>query len=64
MLVQAAASGVGTVLIQLCKQWGLRSIATASTDAKLALARELGADETINDATHDFEAEVMRFSGS
>lgn len=62
VLVQAAASGVGTVLIQLCKQWGFRSIATASTGAKLKLARDLGADETINYATQDFEAEVKRLT--
>jgi NADPH2:quinone reductase len=62
VLVQAAASGVGTVLIQLGKQWGFRSIATASTEAKLELARQLGADETINYATHDFEAEVKRLT--
>jgi NADPH:quinone reductase len=62
VLVQAAASGVGTVLIQLCKQWGLRSIATASTDTKLELARQLGADEIINYARHDFEAEVKRLT--
>src|ERR671925_1783378 len=62
VLVQAAASGVGTVLVQLCRQWGYRSIATASTEAKLALARSLGADVTINYSTHDFEAEVMRLT--
>jgi len=62
VLVQAAASGVGTVLIQLCKQWGFRSIATASTEAKLELARSLGADVTINYATQDFEMEVMRLT--
>jgi NADPH2:quinone reductase len=62
VLVHAAASGVGTVLIQLCKQWGLRSIATASIAAKLELARSLGADATINYATQDFEAEVMRLT--
>ena len=62
VLVQAAASGVGTVLMQLCKQWGFRSIATASTEAKLALARSLGADVTINYTTQDFEAEVMRLT--
>jgi NADPH2:quinone reductase len=62
VLVQAAASGVGTVLIQLCKQWGFRSIATASTEAKLELARQLGADETVNYATHDFEPEVKRLT--
>jgi NADPH2:quinone reductase len=62
VLVQAAASGVGTVLVQLCKQWGFRSIATASTTAKLDLARSLGADATINYTTQDFEAEVMRLT--
>ena len=48
ILVQAAASGVGTALVQLCNQWGYRSIATASTESKLDLARSLGADEIIN----------------
>jgi NADPH2:quinone reductase len=62
VLVQAAASGVGTVLIQLCKQWGYRSIATASSEAKLELARQLGADATINYASQDFEAEVKRLT--
>jgi NADPH2:quinone reductase len=62
VLVQAAASGVGTVLVQLCKQWGFRSIATASSEAKLELARQLGADETINYTTQDFEAEVKRLT--
>jgi NADPH:quinone reductase len=62
VLVQAAASGVGTVLVQLCKQWGFRSIATASTEAKLELARQLGADETINYIAHDFEPEVKRLT--
>jgi NADPH:quinone reductase len=64
VLVQAAASGVGTVLIQLCKQWGFRSLATASTEAKLELARQLGADETINYTTQDFEVEVKRLTNS
>jgi NADPH:quinone reductase len=62
VLVQAAASGVGTVLVQLCTQWGFRCIATASTAAKLELARNLGADATINYTTQDFEAEVMRLT--
>jgi NADPH:quinone reductase len=62
VLVQAAASGVGTVLVQLCRQWGYRSIATASTEGKLELARQLGADETINYVAQDFEAEVKRLT--
>ena len=60
VLVQAGASGVGSILLQMCKVWGYKSIATASTEAKLQLCRELGADETINYTTHDFQAEVMR----
>ena len=51
VLVQAAASGVGTVIVQLCREWGYRTIATASTEAKLELARSLGASETINYTT-------------
>jgi len=60
VLVQAGASGVGTVAIQLAKVWGGRVIATASTQEKLDLARSLGADVTINYATQDFEAEVQQ----
>ncbi len=63
VLVQAGASGVGSILLQMCREWGFRSIATASTEAKLELCRELGADETINYATHDFQEEVMRLTG-
>ena len=58
VLVQAAASGVGTVAIQLAKLWGARVIATASTEEKLELARSLGADITINYVIRDFEEEV------
>src|SRR4029434_111530 len=60
--VQVPASVVRDVLIQLCKQWGFRSIATASTEAKLALARSLGADVTINYNTHDCDADVMHLT--
>ena len=63
VLVQAGASGVGTVVIQLAKAWGARVIATASTQEKLDLARSLGADVTINYTTHDFEAEVQEQTG-
>lgn len=62
VLVHAAASGVGTTLTQLARHWGYRTIATASIEPKLELARSLGAHETINYATHDFQAEVMRMT--
>jgi NADPH:quinone reductase-like Zn-dependent oxidoreductase len=63
VLVLAAGSGVGTAAIQVAKLHGARVIATASTDAKLAAARALGADETINHATGDLLAEVKRLTG-
>ena len=63
VLVQAGASGVGTVAIQMAKAWGARVIATASTQEKLDLARSLGADVTINYVSHDFEAEVLEKTG-
>jgi NADPH:quinone reductase len=62
VLIQAAASGVGTVATQLAKHWGARVIATASTAEKLDLARSLGADITINYMTQDFEEEVQRLT--
>ncbi|HVV48150.1 MAG TPA: zinc-binding dehydrogenase, partial [Polyangia bacterium] len=63
VLVLAAGSGVGTAAIQIAKLYGARVIATASTDAKLAAARALGADETINHATGELVAEVKRLTG-
>lgn len=63
VLVQAGASGVGTIAIQLAKAWGARVIATASTQEKLDLCRSLGADVTINYTTHDFEEIVGQENG-
>lgn len=48
LLVLAAGSGVGVAAVQVGKYLGARVIATASTDEKLARARDLGADDTIN----------------
>jgi NADPH:quinone reductase-like Zn-dependent oxidoreductase len=63
VLVHAAGSGVGSVAIQIAKLRGARVITTASTDAKLEKARELGADETINYTRDDWPAEVRRLTG-
>jgi len=51
VLVLGAAGGVGTAAIQVAKAAGARVIAAASTDAKCALCREIGADVTLNYAT-------------
>ncbi|HZO76589.1 MAG TPA: quinone oxidoreductase [Solirubrobacteraceae bacterium] len=48
VVVHAAAGGVGLLLTQLAKLRGGRVIATTSTEEKAALAREAGADETID----------------
>jgi NADPH2:quinone reductase len=56
VVVHAAAGGVGSLAVQLGHEMGAgRVIATASTQAKRELARELGADEAI-----DADPEGMR----
>ncbi|MBI3455787.1 MAG: NADPH:quinone oxidoreductase family protein [Candidatus Rokubacteria bacterium] len=59
VLIHAAASGVGTLAVQLAKLRGARVFATASTDEKLAAVRALGADETINYARENFVTAVL-----
>ncbi len=58
VLVWAAGSGVGMAAIQIAKLHGARVIATAGSDAKLELARSLGADDVLNHRTQDVAAEV------
>ncbi len=62
VLIQAGGSGVGSAAIQIAKLIGAKVITTASTDAKLAKAKELGADHLINYATTDFVAEVKKLT--
>jgi len=51
VLVHAGAGGVGSLAIQLAKRWGAgKVVTTASSDDKRALARELGADVTLDSA--------------
>lgn len=48
LLVLGASGGVGLAAVELGKLMGAKVIAAASTDDKLALCKEYGADETIN----------------
>jgi len=48
VLIEAAAGGVGSLLVQLTKQYGTTVIAAASGERKLELARKLGADATVD----------------
>jgi NADPH:quinone reductase-like Zn-dependent oxidoreductase len=63
VLIHAAGSGVSTAAIQVAKAVGAYVYATGSADWKLERARAIGADETINYATHDFQAEIMGRTG-
>jgi NADPH:quinone reductase-like Zn-dependent oxidoreductase len=62
VLVNAAGSGVGTAGIQIARLMGARVIASAGSEPKLAKARELGADETVNYSTSDLAEEVRRLT--
>jgi NADPH2:quinone reductase len=63
VLVHAGAGGVGLLLIQMAKRLGARVLTTVSTEAKAALAREAGADETILYTREDFTARVRELTG-
>ncbi len=63
VLIHGAGSGVGVAGTQIAKLFGARVIATAGSAEKLAKARELGADETINYREQDFVAEVKKLTG-
>ena len=63
VLIHAAGSGVGSVGIQIARLRGARVIATAGSDEKLAKARDLGADETVNYTREEWPKEVRRLTG-
>lgn len=62
VLVLGAGSGVGSAAIQIAKLMGARVIATAGSNAKLAKAKELGADEGINHSKQKIAEEVKRLT--
>lgn len=61
-LIVAGSSGVGSAAIQLGKLAGLEVIATAGTDQKRALCRELGADEVVDHYDPEWPKAVKRWS--
>ena len=58
LLVLGASGGVGLAAIQLGKSMGARVIAAASSDAKLQVCKENGADELINYGSEDLRARI------
>jgi NADPH2:quinone reductase len=63
MLVLGAAGGVGLAAIEIGKALGARVIAAASSDEKLAVCREHGADALINYETTDLRAAIRAATG-
>ncbi|HEY9229409.1 MAG TPA: zinc-binding dehydrogenase [Gemmatimonadaceae bacterium] len=53
VLIWGISGGVALAALQICKQIGARVWAVSGSDEKLARARELGADETLNRNTID-----------
>lgn len=58
MLVLGAAGGVGLAAVEIGKAIGARVIAAASSDQKLAVCKEHGADVLINYATQDLREAI------
>ena len=56
--------GLGHLALQYAKVFGAETIAVDVTDAKLDLARELGADHVIDARTSDVAAEARRLGGA
>ena len=54
LLVHAGSGGVGSAAIQLGKAAGATVIATAGSDEKTEICKQLGADRVINYRTEDF----------
>ncbi|VVP90810.1 Phthiocerol/phenolphthiocerol synthesis polyketide synthase type I PpsC [Pseudomonas fluorescens] len=52
-LIHGGTSGIGTTALMLCREFGIQAFATAGTDEKCAVIRELGA-EAIHYRDQDF----------
>ncbi|MBO0948260.1 NADPH:quinone oxidoreductase family protein [Fibrella forsythiae] len=63
LLVLGAAGGVGLAAVTLGKLMGARVIAAASTDEKLALCRQYGADELINYTSQPLRDRLLELVG-
>jgi NADPH2:quinone reductase len=58
VLVEAAAGGVGSLLVQLARGAGATVVAAASEPRKLAVAAELGAAETVDYSRPDWSDRI------
>ena len=63
LLVLGAAGGVGTTAVELGKLMGAKVIAAASSDEKLELCKQLGADEVINYSEVSLKDSIKELTG-
>jgi NADPH:quinone reductase len=63
LLVLGAAGGVGLAAVEIGKAMGARVIAAASSDEKLEVCKQHGADEVINYSTEDFRDRIKQLTG-
>ena len=63
VLIHAAAGGSGSAAIQLAKNAGATVFATAGSDDKIQLCRDLGADVAISYRTENFAERVLAETG-
>jgi NADPH:quinone reductase len=63
VLIEAAGGGVGTLLVQIARNAGARVVALAGHPRKLALARDLGADLTVDYRHDSWERQVRDATG-
>ena len=63
VLLHAAASGVGTAGIQMCKAFGNPCFVTAGSEEKLSACLNLGADAGCNRRVGSFVEPVLNWSG-
>lgn len=59
VVVHAGAGGVGSVAIQLAKEWGAFVIAVTSSDEKNKLCKELGADAVVDANEADLKSALL-----
>ena len=63
MLIHAGGSGVGTAAVQLTKLAGATPVVTAGSQAKIDLAKSLGATHGFNYKEENFAEKVQEITG-
>lgn len=60
LFVNGGSGGVGSTVVQMAKALGARVIATAGSDEKVRVCRELGADVAINYRTQNVDEQIRQ----